>query len=66
MTSPLMRGEVSLAWEYARPGVLQVMDGIYAAIRDFVAGTGTHDGIDDDAPGAEFEIMITKEGGVLF
>ena len=65
-TSPLVRGEVDQTWEEARPGVLHLMDGVYAAIRNFIAGTGTHDGIDDDAPGVDFNIIITKESGVSF
>lgn len=63
--SPLIRG-VSRTWEHARPDVILLMDSFYAAIRNFVAGTGSHDGIDDDTPGANFEIVITRERGVLF
>ena len=65
-TSPLVRGEVDQAWEDARPGIIQLMDGVYAAIRNFVAGAGSHDGINDDAPGVDFDIIITKDGRVLF
>jgi hypothetical protein len=65
-TSPLVRGEVDQVWEDARPGIIQLMDGVYAAIRNFVAGTGSQDGINDDAPGVDFDIIITKDGRVLF
>lgn len=58
-TSPLMRGEVNRAWEGAQPGVLLLMDSVYAAIRNFVAGTGSHDGVNDDAPGVDFDIIVT-------
>ncbi|HEX6034056.1 MAG TPA: hypothetical protein VFY83_06455 [Anaerolineales bacterium] len=58
-TSPLMRGEVNRAWEGARPGVLLLMDGFYAVIRNFIAGTGSHDGVNDDAPGVDFDVIIT-------
>ena len=65
LTSPLVRGEVDQAWSHARPGVIQFMDGVYAAVRDFIVGTGTHDGIDGDSPDGDFEIIITKESRVL-
>jgi hypothetical protein len=63
--SPLMRGEVNQAWDHARPDVVLLMDSFYAAIRNFIAGTGSHDGINDDAPGVNFEIVITKKAGIL-
>jgi hypothetical protein len=63
--SPLVRGDVDQAWAHARPGVIQFMDGVYAGIRNFIAGIGTHDNIDDIAPGGDFEIMITKESGIF-
>jgi len=63
--NPVMRGGVSRAWEHTRPDVILLMDTFYAAIRNFVAGTGSHDGINDDAPGVNFEIIITKAGGIL-
>ena len=63
--SPLVRGEVAQAWDDARPGVIELMDGVYAAIRNFVAGAGSHDGINDDAPGVDFDIISTKDGGVF-
>jgi hypothetical protein len=62
---PLARGEVSQAWKDARPGVILLMDGLYATIRNFVAGTDSHDGINDDAPSVDFDIIITEERGVL-
>jgi hypothetical protein len=56
---------VDQAWESARPQVILLMDSVYTAIRNFVAGTGTHDSIDDHAPGVDFEIIITKKSGVF-
>jgi hypothetical protein len=50
--------EMSHAWETVRPDVIQVMDGVYAAIRNFVAGTGSS-GVDDNAPDANFDEVIT-------
>ena len=62
---PLVRGGANQAWEHTRPDVLLLMDSLYAAIRNVVAGTGSHDGVNDDAPGANFEIIITQEAGIL-
>ena len=59
MTSPLIRGGADQAWEHARPGVIQMMDSVYAGIRNFIACMGTHDNIEDNAPGEDFEIIIT-------
>jgi len=64
--SPGMREEVSQSWESARPGVLQWMDSLYTTIRDFVAGTNSHDGIQDHAPGVDFNIIITRQNAVSF
>jgi hypothetical protein len=64
--SPLMRGGVNRAWAHARPSVILLMDSLYATLRNFIAGAGSHDGIDDHAPGGNYEIIITKEAGVLF
>ena len=63
--SPSVRGEVDHTWEHARPGVIALMDSIYASIRNFVAGTNSHDGINDDAPGVDFDIIITERGVLL-
>jgi hypothetical protein len=62
MYSPPVRGEVNHAWQNARPGVIALMDGLYASIRNLVAGTGSQDGINDDAPGVDFDTIITKRG----
>ena len=57
--------EMGRVWETVRPDVIQVMDGLYATIRNFVAGTESNGGIDDDAPGANFDEIITM-GQELF
>lgn len=65
--SPQGHGTMGRAWEHARPVVIQVMDGLYAAIRNFVAGTDLQDnGIDDSAPGVNFDKVITLAQGKLF
>jgi len=55
----------SQAWEQTRPEVIEVMDGLYAILRDFVAGSDPHEGIDGDAPGVDYDIIITMDRGNL-
>jgi hypothetical protein len=64
-TSPLIQGEADRAWVNARPGVIQLMDSVYAVVRNFIAGIGSHNGIDDHAPSADFEIITTNESGIF-
>jgi hypothetical protein len=59
--SPQVRREVSHAWEDVRPAVIEIMDGLYANIRDFVAGIDSKDRIDDNAPGVDFELITTMD-----
>jgi hypothetical protein len=60
---PFAREEASQTWQHVRPAVLVFMDGVYAIIRDFVAGNEMEDGIDDSAPGVDFDHVITMERG---
>jgi hypothetical protein len=39
------------------------MDGVYGMIRDFVAGRGAEDGLDDSAPGVDPDHVIIMERG---
>jgi len=59
--SPQVHRELSQTWEDVRPAVIEVMDGLYATIRSFVAGTDSNDGIDDNAPGVDFELITTMD-----
>lgn len=59
--SPLVREEVSQFWGHVRPGVIVLMDEIYATVRNFVAGPDSNDGIQDNAPGVDFDRIITME-----
>lgn len=59
------REATSRAWEDMRPAVVEVMDGLYATIRSFVAGDAPHEGIDDNAPGVNFDLIITMDRGVF-
>jgi len=61
ISSPPARMEVSQAWERVRPNVLQFMDRLYVAIRNFVAGGDMHDGIEDHPPGVDYDRIITME-----
>jgi hypothetical protein len=58
---PQAREAARQSWENARPAVVEVMDGLYAALRNLVAGTESHDGIDDSAPGENFDRIITMD-----
>jgi hypothetical protein len=60
-SSPLVREEVSRFWEHVRPGVIVFMDDLYATIRNFVAGSDANDGIEDNAPGVDFDRIITMD-----
>ena len=64
--NPSMRQEMSQSWESVRPGVLQLMDSLYIALRGFVEGADSHDGIQDHKPGADFNIITTRERSILF
>ena len=59
--TPLAREELSQFWERARPSVLQFIDGLYIAIRNFVAEGDMHDGIEDHPPGVDYDRVITME-----
>lgn len=61
--NPSARAGISQSWKDVQPVVLVFMDGVYAMIRDFVAGSGAEDGIDDNAPGVDFDHVITMERG---
>ena len=59
------REAASRAWEDMRPAVVGVMDGLYATLRSFVAGDAPHEGIDDNAPGVNLDLIITLDRGVF-
>jgi hypothetical protein len=61
--SPFAGEEIGQAWKDVRPDVLGFMDSIYAAIRSFVAGNDPKDGVDDNAPGVDFDLIITMDRG---
>lgn len=61
--SPPAKAEVSQYWEHVRPGVILLMDDLYATVRNFVAGPDSNDGIEDNAPGVDFDRIITRDGG---
>ena len=61
--SPGVREQVSQSWEHVRPGVIVIMDDLYLTVRNFVAGSDIHEGIEDNAPGVDFDRIITMERG---
>ena len=59
--NPLVRQEVRQFWQHARPGVIVLMDDLYATFRNFVAGPDSNGGIEDNAPGVDFDRIITLD-----
>lgn len=64
--SPSVQKEVSRSWEQARPGVVVLMDELYAALRSLVAGPEFHDRRENQAPGVDFDLIITRDRVQLF
>jgi hypothetical protein len=63
---PQTRADAGQTWETMRPVVVELMDSTYAAIRNLVAGTGSSDQIEDNAPGVNFDLIITmKQENIL-
>lgn len=61
--SPFVKEEVSQSWEHVRPGVIVLMDDLYATVRNLIAGSNPSDGIEDNAPGVDFDTIITMDRG---
>ena len=61
--SPALREQVSQSWEHVRPGVIVLMDDLYLTVRNFVSGSDVHEGIEDNAPGVDFDRIITMDQG---
>jgi hypothetical protein len=61
--SPSVRDGLSQTWVETRPLVVEIMDSLYATIRNFVAGSVPHEGI-DDAPPVNFDFIITMDAAV--
>jgi hypothetical protein len=64
--SPVVREQISQSWEHVRPGVIVLMDDLYLTVRNFVAGSDIHEGIEDNAPGVDFDRIITMDRVSLF
>jgi hypothetical protein len=61
--SPQVQNETSRAWVSVRPAVVEIMDAIYASIRNFVEGTGSDHGVGDQPPGTNYDFIITMNRG---
>ena len=64
--SPLVREGVSQGWTEVRPIVIEIMDSLYATVRNFVAGSEPHGVIDDAPPGVNYDFIITGRGALSF
>lgn len=56
-----VRKQASPFWEDIRSDVVEVMDGLYAALRNFVAGSDSHEGIEGDSSEEDYERVITMD-----
>jgi len=63
--SPQVHREAGESWRELRPGVLEFMDNIYATVRDFVAGDGARNGVQDNIPDIDFDRIITMDPKVF-
>ena len=63
--TPQARVVIDQSWQQARPRVIEAMDSLYAGFRNFVAGSDPHKGIDDNAPGVDYDHVITMEHGIF-
>ena len=59
--NPVNREQAHVAWEQARPVVVSLMDGMYAAVRTLIVGEDHQDHIDDNpgSPGGDFDRIVT-------
>lgn len=59
--TPQFRELVMNTWEAVRPAMVQLMDGIYAAMRNLIVGDGANDQMDHPPadPGANFDRIVT-------
>lgn len=62
---PQARSGMSEAWQAARPGVVAFMDGVYAVVRSLVAGSDATDGIHNDPPEVDYDLIITMRAANL-
>ena len=64
--NPRAQAKISAAWENIRPAVVESMDNVYAAVRNFVAGNGSDHQIyeNPETPGVDFDVIITMKSGV--
>jgi len=63
--NPVGREQMSEVWQTIRPTVVEFMDGLYATVRNLIAGNGHENHIDDtpSSPGVNFERIVTMSGG---
>ena len=66
--TPASREQMRQGWEDARPGVVALMDGVYAVVRTLINGDGHDDRIDDApvSPEADFDRVVTMDYALAF
>ena len=65
--TPQVREQTRETWKSVQPGVVQIMDILYVAVRDIIASSGREDQMDiePDAPAGDFDRIVTMATGVL-
>jgi hypothetical protein len=63
--NPQAREKVSQTWDNIQPVVVDVMDNVYAAVRNLVAGSDSNNHTNDPGfPGPNFDRIVTMSNGV--
>jgi hypothetical protein len=58
--NPQARQQASQTWESVQPGVVALMDHVYAMVRSVIAGNETHNRTNDPgSPGGNFDRIVT-------
>ena len=59
--NPQVHEKISRTWEGIKPTVVASMDGMYALVRNFIAGDESNNRTHDSPlmPGARFDVIIT-------
>jgi len=65
--NPRAREAVIETWETIRPALVELLDTVYATIRDLITGNDSNDRMDEtptpDSPGVNFDRIVTMNSG---
>ena len=59
--TPQAQANITAGWESVRPAIVQIMDNLYATVREFVAGGNSDHQIHESplTPSTDFDVIIT-------